>query len=238
MKTLLLKLAGPLQSWGTHSHFEVRNTDPYPSKSAIIGLIAAAYGYRREGSDEDIERLNRLDFAVRIDQPGNLLQDFHTAHPVSSKGDIRQAYVTRRYYLQDAIFVVALGGDDEFIDAVLRAVSHPYFQGFLGRRSLPLLDDFILDISGKGVIEAIQSAPWQAADWYKKKHRTSQYDAEIYADANLAENQQTFMARDRAVSFSQQHRLHGFRPVVRIREVMSHAVSETDHDVFSSLGGE
>ena len=33
MKSIVLKLAGPLQSWGTNSYFETRHTDLYPSKS-------------------------------------------------------------------------------------------------------------------------------------------------------------------------------------------------------------
>jgi CRISPR system Cascade subunit CasD len=101
-----------------------------------------------------------------------------------------------------------------------------------------LLNDFILDISEQGVLETLKSTPWQAADWYKKKHRQSQYRAEIYADADLIENSQSFMIRDRAVSFSQQRRQYGFRPVARTHEVLSSDSPETDHDVFSSLGGE
>jgi len=72
VKTLLLKLAGPLQSWGTRSHFETRHTDFYPSKSAIIGMIAAGFGYHRN-DDESIAALNQLDFAVRVDRQGTLL---------------------------------------------------------------------------------------------------------------------------------------------------------------------
>ena len=55
MKTILLKFAGPLQSWGTSSHFETRHTDFYPSKSAVIGLLAASLGYRRD-EDEKIQK--------------------------------------------------------------------------------------------------------------------------------------------------------------------------------------
>lgn len=78
MKTVLLKLSGPMQSWGTSSHFETRNTDYYPSKSAIIGIIVASFGYKRD-EDEKIKKLNDLDFAVRVDQVGTLRKDFHIA---------------------------------------------------------------------------------------------------------------------------------------------------------------
>ncbi len=97
MKTILLKFAGPLQSWGTNSHFEVRHTDMYPSKSAVIGIVAASCGYRRD-EDENIQRLNDLHFAVRLDQKGSLLRDYHTAKKYKADGTVERTYVTNRYY--------------------------------------------------------------------------------------------------------------------------------------------
>lgn len=67
MRTVLLKFSGPLQSWGTNSHFETRHTDTHPSKSGVIGMIAAGLGYRRDANDK-LNRLNSLNFAVRIDR--------------------------------------------------------------------------------------------------------------------------------------------------------------------------
>ena len=48
MAALLLRLAAPLQSWGADSKFEVRKTDREPTKSGVIGLLAAALGLRRD----------------------------------------------------------------------------------------------------------------------------------------------------------------------------------------------
>ena len=42
MAVLLLRLAGPMQSWGTDSKLQDRGSGEYPSKSGVIGLIAAA----------------------------------------------------------------------------------------------------------------------------------------------------------------------------------------------------
>lgn len=77
MSTLLLRFAGPVQSWGINSKFEVRRTENAPSKSGVTGLLAAALGIRR---NEDISSLNKLRLGVRTDQEGRLLKDFHTAH--------------------------------------------------------------------------------------------------------------------------------------------------------------
>ena len=79
MATLLLRLAAPMQSWGTDSKFETRRTDRFPSKSGIIGLLAAALGLRRDQSAE-LAPLNGLRFGVRTDQEGTLMVDFHTVH--------------------------------------------------------------------------------------------------------------------------------------------------------------
>ncbi len=66
MKTILLKFAGPLQSWGTRSHFETRHTDLYPSKSAVIGIIAASMGFRRDDDTKiQVLKLSRLCCAHR-----------------------------------------------------------------------------------------------------------------------------------------------------------------------------
>ena len=45
--TLLLRLAGPMQSWGLESRFDQRDTGREPSKSGVLGLICAALGKPR-----------------------------------------------------------------------------------------------------------------------------------------------------------------------------------------------
>ena len=45
MSTLLLRFAGPVQSWGINSKFEVRRTENAPSKSGVTGLLAATLGF-------------------------------------------------------------------------------------------------------------------------------------------------------------------------------------------------
>ena len=78
MATLLLRLAAPLQSWGADSKFEIRKTDREPTKSGVVGLLAAALGLRRDEADA-LQELGQLRFAVRVDREGSLLVDFHTA---------------------------------------------------------------------------------------------------------------------------------------------------------------
>jgi len=67
MSTLLLRLAGPLQSWGVDAKFDRRGTERAPTKSGVIGLVAAALGRLRNESVEDIQALR---FGVRVDREG------------------------------------------------------------------------------------------------------------------------------------------------------------------------
>ncbi|MFD4825139.1 type I-E CRISPR-associated protein Cas5/CasD [Streptomyces rubiginosohelvolus] len=71
---LLMRLAGPLQSWGALGRFDRRDTQPHPTKSAVIGLIAAALGLDRA---DELGTLTELRFATRADRPGQTFRDFH-----------------------------------------------------------------------------------------------------------------------------------------------------------------
>lgn len=72
---LLVRLAGPVQSWGVASRFARRDTHPRPTKSGVIGLCAAALGLDR---DDPLGELAAVLFGVRADHPGVPLRDFHT----------------------------------------------------------------------------------------------------------------------------------------------------------------
>ena len=65
MSTLLLRLAASMQAWGSDFRFEVRRTGREPTKSGVIGLLAAALGRSRADSIDD---LCQLRFGVRVDQ--------------------------------------------------------------------------------------------------------------------------------------------------------------------------
>lgn len=241
MKTILLKFAGPIQSWGTDSHFEIRHTDLYPSKSAVLGLVAAALGWRRD--DKRIEGLNKICFAVRVDQPGIMLEDYHTAHkPEVKKGGVitYRTYVTKRYYLQDAVFVVALGiSKDEEVDEILSAVRNPYFQPYMGRRSLPLPVDFILDIVDGEPVSALRAFPWQAADWYKRREQARAAAGKrlsIFAETEVAGGISR-RRRDHVLSLANSGRRYVSRMEYETACDMELQQLNQEHDAFAALGG-
>ncbi|WOF77656.1 type I-E CRISPR-associated protein Cas5/CasD [Stutzerimonas kunmingensis] len=136
MATLLLRLQGPMQSWGTTSRFDERDTQLEPSKSGVLGLVCAALGRDRQESVEDLAVLR---MGVRVDHEGVPMRDYQTATGVliaTGKADMRRTVVSPRYYLSDAAFLVGLEGADEAlltrIHAALRA---PHWPLALGRKS-------------------------------------------------------------------------------------------------------
>lgn len=227
MSTLLLRFASPLQSWGSDAKFERRGTERVPSKSGVIGMVAAALGRKR---NEDVGNLLGLRFGVRVDREGTLLRDFHTA-----RRD-KVAYVTYRYYLADAIFLVGLEGVEEELARIDVALHQPAYPLFLGRRSCPPEGRLSLGIrSGKTLLVALREEPMLTADKSEPLLRLV-YDAG-------AEESIVYMQRDLPLSYASEHRKYGFR---RVSETtFANAAVEnrdsddptTDHDPFIELGG-
>lgn len=176
MTTLLLRLAGPMQSWGTQSRFVVRDTGREPSKSGVIGLLCAALGRPRH---EPLDDLAALRMGVRVDREGAVRVDYHTAGGTHLHGDQYGVAISDgkgrprtaqswRYYLADADFLVGLEGDDALLWRLDAALAEPVWPLFLGRKSfvpgLPVrLPDEPPDGPGlraEPLEEALHSYPW------------------------------------------------------------------------------
>jgi len=142
--TLLLRLVGPMQAWGTQSQFTHRDTGLEPSFSGVIGILCAALGRPRTGAIDD---LTRLTMGVRVDREGKMRSDFHTVggrHLQSESpygvanvdGSVsKNPVVSYRHYLADAEFLVGLEGDRALLEDVRAALRAPRWQLFLGRKS-------------------------------------------------------------------------------------------------------
>lgn len=205
MTTLLLQLAGPLQAWGTGSRFAYRSTGPAPSKSAVIGLLAAALGQRRA---EPIEDLLELRFGVRCDQPGRVIRDFQTARALDESYSLPLTY---RFYLSDAVFVVGVEGRPELIEALADALRRPAFPLFLGRRSCPPARPLILGITDEPLVPALESLPWKAAAWYRRK-KPAEMELDLIVDSG-PEHPANDTTQDEPISFDPHHRRYALRGV-------------------------
>ena len=174
LNTVFLRLEGPLQAWGDNSKFVIRRTMDAPTKSGVLGLICCAMGLSRQDARAELTRLNELAMAVRIDRPGRLWQDFHTVGAGTglrtAKGRLKTGtqgtLVTRRYYLCDASFLVALQGAPAAIADVHRALKSPQRPIFLGRKSCPPCVPVVAGNDSDtarfdNLNQALASRPWQ-----------------------------------------------------------------------------
>ncbi|WP_399932246.1 type I-E CRISPR-associated protein Cas5/CasD [Streptomyces kanamyceticus] len=191
---LLLRLAAPLQSWGDRSTFNRRETRPEPTKSGVVGLLAAAAGRSRHAALDDLAGLG---LGIRIDQPGSILRDYHTASDyrgqpllsaaVTAKGQqkptspAKHTHITQRFYLQDAIFLAAVEGPEELIATLENAVRHPAFPLALGRRSCAPAQPLLLGQRTGSLQDVLRAEPWQAssavrARWGRENGHASHID--------------------------------------------------------------
>lgn len=132
-----MRFAGPMQSWGTRSRFDSRDTEIAPSKSGVIGLVAAALG---RGRAESVTDLAKLRMGVRLDREGVLMRDYHTAQNVvkADGSGLQETALSERHFIADAVFLVGLEGEErELLSAIDEALERPRWPLALGRRSFP-----------------------------------------------------------------------------------------------------
>lgn len=160
MRTLLLWLEAPLQSWGAGSRYGRRDTLPFPTRSGILGLLCCAMG--RGGEQRHwLATMKHLPQTVMAFAPADrqgrparqpLLQDFHmvgsgydAADPwqdmlIPKKADGRRPVgsgtkLTYRYYLQDMAYACALAVPDDMEEEIASALVAPVWPICLGRKS-------------------------------------------------------------------------------------------------------
>ncbi|SDH19744.1 type I-E CRISPR-associated protein Cas5/CasD [Pseudonocardia oroxyli] len=208
MTTLLLRLGGPLQSWGTSSRFSRRGTDRVPSKSGIVGLLAAAQGRRRT---DPLEELLALRLAVRTEQAGRLERDFQTA---ARAGERTPISISTRHYLADAVFLAAVEGDPALLEGLQESLRVPHFPLYLGRRSCPPVGQLDQGLRELSCVEALQQEPWRASLWFQKATRRPQVALELVADCEAGEPGAE-LVRDEPLSFDPRHRQWAWRSVKR-----------------------
>lgn len=231
MTTLTLQLEGPLQSWGSFSRFTVRETESRPTKSGVIGLLAAAQGRSRE---TDITDLAGLRFGVRVDSPGTVLRDFQTETDWQTS---KSKPLTNRYYLQDAKFTAIFEGQRLLLEDLAHALASPAFPLFLGRRSCPTSRPIKGIISEGTLEEGLQNAEWLVS---KNDPRITQGALLPFTRDILPGEPAENLLRDTPLSFSTSQRAYNLRPVVHgfVRiEGKASANESRSHNPMHLLGG-
>lgn len=161
MSVLLLRLAGPMQSWGVQSRFSTRDTGLEPSKSGVVGLLCAALGRPR---NSDVADLAALPLTIRVDREGRMACDYHTALDVLKADDSGSTtVVSRRFYLADADFLAGLEGPVPLLAELHAALARPVWPLYLGRKSfvpgvpIHLPDGLRPEMTA---MEALRAYPW------------------------------------------------------------------------------
>jgi len=203
MSVLLLRLAGPMQSWGVQSRFTVRDTGLEPSKSGVIGLLCAALGWPR---DADLSDLASLRMGVRVDQEGTVARDYHTAGKdgfLRASGEVerKDVIVSSRYYLADARFLVGLEGDEALLRKLHQALENPVWPLYLGRKAFVpgepvwLKDGLRLN---EDLMTALCGYPWLGGRKYPERVRLVLEDpagSEVRLDQPLSFAERRFVPR-------------------------------------------
>ena len=136
MSCLLMQFVAPMQSWGSRSRFQERDTEREPTKSGVLGLVCAAIGRDRK---ESIDDLVLLKMGVRVDMEGSVKADFHTAmNVIKADGSSPDTQISSRFYLEDAAFLVGLEGDVTLLRNIEKKLKNPVWPMFLGRKSFVL----------------------------------------------------------------------------------------------------
>jgi CRISPR system Cascade subunit CasD len=186
---LLFTLAAPMASFGGIAVGEVRGSDPVPSRSAVLGLVAAALGIRREDTAGLTELSDAIKVASRVERAGVRQVDYHTAQApkrVALKGRPQltrrdemsvpksglNTVLSQREYHADFAATVALKVSAPLHAADLRAaLLKPKFTLYIGRKAFPLAwplaaevlaaDDLLHALAQYDVIRSAQEQRWR-----------------------------------------------------------------------------
>ncbi|EAA8761815.1 type I-E CRISPR-associated protein Cas5/CasD [Salmonella enterica subsp. enterica serovar Oranienburg] len=194
---LVLRLSGPMQSWGQPTFEGTRPTGRFPTRSGLLGLLGACLGIQRDNTSALQALSDSVRFAVRCDglvldgihTPMTGLVDYHTVQ--GARQDYRglkshETIQTWREYLCDAVFTVAVWLTPEStitLTALENAVMKPRYTPYLGRRSCPLTHPLYL-----GVSQSLN--PHQALINYEPT------GGDIYSEEPLAGHNLKFAVRD------------------------------------------
>lgn len=173
MTALYLRLAAPLQSWAsTRTTGNYVYTERRPTRTGLIGLLAAALGAPRGGWPD---WLGDVSLAIRTDRPGAVTDDFQTigqrdedlpyqrrmyrilsgrrwnSKAIFTPDGQNLTSVVRRTYLSNAEFLVEVQAADHH-DEIVRAIRTPVFSPYLGRRAFAPVMPFFLGEGEDGEI--------------------------------------------------------------------------------------
>lgn len=185
-KYLVFQIYGPLQSWGNVAVGEIRPTSGRPTRSAVLGLLAACLGIRRHEEDRLQELAGAIGMTVRVDASGMRLIDYHTVQtpkekrkrvffsrrdelgPLLEPDEDLTTILSRREYLTDAHFTVCLWPKKQegeiSLEEIEKNLARPRLTPYLGRKCCPTALSFNpMLMKAEGPLEALREYPMDEA---------------------------------------------------------------------------
>lgn len=216
--SLALCFDAPMQSWGIRSRGIIRDTTTDPTKSGVVGLLAAALGAEREDDGLTAE-LAALHMTVRVDREGLLERDYHTTQNVpTTLGTGHRTVVSERFYLADALFLVVLEGDGALLERLHKAVIHPRWPLYFGRRAFvparPLVSSD--GLHERAASDVAHTHPWLETQPHVREaelRNTNRVGLRSVADCPPA-TEKAELRQDHPISFAQNNRRFGTRTVL------------------------
>lgn len=175
---LMLTLYSPMAAMGDIAVGERRASSSVPSKSAILGLVAAALGIDRADTDKHVALEKCYGFGVLVNEPGRPLDDYHTiqtasqseirkwsktaGHPPETRKQLLEAesletILSTRGYRTDALYTATLWAKEPApftLEDIKSAILEPHYTLYFGRKacpfSLPLCPEIISDADTPG----------------------------------------------------------------------------------------
>jgi len=154
---LVFQLQAPLASWGDVAVGQYRGSRDSPGAAALVGLIAAALGVRRDDEAAHAALRDGYAFAVGTIAAGDLLRDYHTAQ-VPGRAELKgrphrtrrdelrlprhdlNTILSTRDYRQGGAWVVGvqpMANAPHDLTRLVQALREPRFALYLGRKSCP-----------------------------------------------------------------------------------------------------
>ncbi len=188
---LAFRLYGPMASWGGIAVGEYRPGERSPAKSAILGLVGAALGIRRDDAAAQARLRDGYRMATIAHTPGSLLRDYHTTQvapeiakkrawkfatrreELSIPRETLNTILSTREYLCDAFYTVCLWGATANppypLAEIAERLKNPVFALYLGRKSCPIALPVQSQIlTGTDLHEALKTASFKDQDLLKR----------------------------------------------------------------------
>jgi len=186
---LVFRLAAAMAATGDIAAQPRRDSERWPARSAVLGVVGAALGLERGDQEAQSRLQSDYDVAVHVRDAGTSLRDYHTVQTVPGSAiknpDSRpqalaagrrrgaiNTILTNREYREGMYVEVALrpGENPHWnIEALVLAMTRPCFTLYFGRKSCPLTspvhpvrisaDDVVDAFSLYGALEAHAASP-------------------------------------------------------------------------------